>query len=80
VAFEIVGVGPAGTAVTRLGLSSAVEAHALLEGRLLVAVLPSRLTGSVTPVQFEIRVAGQAPRIVTSSFIGPASGARGVAP
>jgi len=80
VPFDIVGVRPAGTAVTRLGLSSAVEPHALLEGRLLLAVRPSQLTGAATPVQFEIRVAGQAPRVVTSSFIGPGSGPRGVAP
>jgi cytochrome c oxidase accessory protein FixG len=80
VPFDIVGVRPAGATVTRLGLSSTVEPHALLEGRLLLAVPPGRLTGPATPVQFEIRVAGHVPRVVTSSFIGPASAARGVAP
>ena len=80
VPFDIVGVKPADTRVTRLGLPSAVEPHALLEGRLLLAVPRSRLSGAATPVHFEIRVAGHAPRVVTSSFIGPAAAAPGVAP
>jgi cytochrome c oxidase accessory protein FixG len=72
VPFDIVATAPAGAAVTRLGLASEVGPHALLEGRLLLAVPPGGLSGAATPVRFDVRVRGGHVRHIESSFIGPA--------
>ena len=69
--FEIRAVSPAGATVTSLGLASEVQPHALLEGRLLLAVPPSLLTATATPVRFDLRVDGGAVQHIDSSFIGP---------
>jgi cytochrome c oxidase accessory protein FixG len=69
--FEIRAVSPPGATVTSLGLASEVQPHALLEGRLLLAVPPGLLTATATPVRFDLRVDGGAVQHVDSSFIGP---------
>jgi cytochrome c oxidase accessory protein FixG len=69
--FEIRAVAPAGATVTRLGLASEAQPHALLEGRLLVAVPSGTLTATATPVRFDVRVDGRDVRHIDSSFIGP---------
>ena len=72
VPFEITAVEPAGAQVTRLGLAPEVAPHALLEGRLLLALPADRLTGAATRVRFDVRVPGTGARLIDSSFIGPA--------
>ena len=67
--FEIRAVSPAGATVTSLGLASEVQPHALLEGRLLLAVPPGLLTSTATPVRFDLRVDGGAVQHIDSSFI-----------
>ena len=69
--FEIRAVSPAGATVTRLGLAPEVRPHALLEGRLLLALPAAALTATATPVRFDVRVDGRAVRHIDSSFIGP---------
>jgi cytochrome c oxidase accessory protein FixG len=69
--FEIRAVLPVGATVTRLGLPSDVQPHALLEGRLLLAVPAGSLTATATPVRFDLRVGGGDVRHIDSSFIGP---------
>jgi len=75
--FEIVAVAPAGTRVTPLGDLSAVEPHALLEGRLLLTMPAERTMGTGTPVGLDVRQEGRTVQHITSSFIGPARTASG---
>jgi cytochrome c oxidase accessory protein FixG len=74
-AYDIVVTGPAGATVTPLGIGAHVGAHDLVEGRLLVSIPRSALTGSGTPLSFEVRVDGQVVQRLPSSFVGPPNGA-----
>jgi cytochrome c oxidase accessory protein FixG len=73
--FEIRVVEPAGATVTPLGLDFEVGPHALLEGRMLVAVPRAALgTRQSVPVRLEVRAAGEVIQDLSSAFIGPPAG------
>ena len=63
---------PAGATVTLLGPLSDIAPHALQEGRMLVSVPAASLSGSITPIEFEVRAAGEPARRITSTIVGPA--------
>lgn len=78
VPFDIRVVEPAGATVTPLGLDFEVGPHALLEGRMLVAVPQTELRARQSvPVRLEVRVGGAVIQHVTSAFVAPPPGGRG---
>jgi hypothetical protein len=73
--FEIRVVEPAGATVTPLGLDFEVGPHALLEGRMLVAVPGTELgTRQSVPVRFEVRAGGTVIQELSSAFVAPPPG------
>lgn len=75
--FEVRVVNPAGATVTPLGLDFEVGPHALLEGRMLVAVPTSVLAGRQSvPVKLEVMAGGRVVQELDSAFVGPPAGAR----
>jgi cytochrome c oxidase accessory protein FixG len=69
-------VSPAGTTITPLGLSSRVDAHDLLEGRMLVT-LPAAAAAASPKLAFDVRADGRVIQRLESSFVGPPSGGVG---
>ncbi|MEO5819200.1 MAG: cytochrome c oxidase accessory protein CcoG [Vicinamibacteraceae bacterium] len=67
--FAIVATWPVGARVTALGPLAHVQAHGLLDTRLMVSVPASSLSGAASPLRFEVRVAGTAPQIIESSIV-----------
>ncbi len=74
--FEIRVGEPAGATVTPLGLAFEVGPHALLEGRMLLAVSRDVLTGPSVPVRLEVVVDGEVIQELSSAFVSPPAGAR----
>jgi cytochrome c oxidase accessory protein FixG len=73
--FEIRVTEPAGASVTPLGLDVEVGPHALLEGRLLVAVPRAELgTRQSVPVRLEVRAGGDVIQELSSAFVAPPPG------
>lgn len=78
VSFEIRVTEPAGATVTPLGLDFEVGPHALLEGRMLVAVPQTELGGRQSvPVRLEVRAGGELIQALTSAFVAPPGGGQG---
>src|SRR5690606_2889597 len=78
VQFEIRVTEPAGATVTPLGLDFEVGAHALLEGRMLVAVPQTELGGRQSvPVRLEVHAGGKLIQALTSAFVAPHGGGQG---
>ena len=78
VQFEIRVTEPAGATVTPLGLDFEVGAHALLEGRMLVAVPQTELGGRQSvPVRLEVHAGGKLIQALTSAFVAPPGGGQG---
>jgi cytochrome c oxidase accessory protein FixG len=76
--FEIRVVEPAGATVTPLGLDFEVGPHALLEGRMLVAVPQAELgERQSVPVRLEVSAGGEVIQELTSAFVAPPGGSRG---
>ena len=70
--FEIHALEPAGASVTPLGLTAEIGPHALLEGRVLVALPLASLEGHQSvPVRFEVRTGGTVIQTLSSAFVGP---------
>ncbi|HEX7088401.1 MAG TPA: cytochrome c oxidase accessory protein CcoG [Vicinamibacterales bacterium] len=69
--FDIEVVEPRGATVMPVGRLGEVGPHALFEGRLLVRVPASVLTGVSTPVRFAVTVEGSPAGEIESSFLGP---------
>ena len=74
--FAIDVVEPAGATLTTLGPMREVEPYALLEGRLLLRVPTTSLTGPSTPVRFAVRTSQGVVQTIDSAFLGPAGPAR----
>jgi cytochrome c oxidase accessory protein FixG len=75
--FEIRVVEPAGATVTPLGLGFEVGPHALLEGRMLVAVPQAELgSRQSVPVRLEVRAGGEVIQELSSAFVAPPGGGR----
>jgi hypothetical protein len=74
--FEVKVLEPAGATLTPLGLDLAVGPHALLEGRMLVAVPGAALAGRQSvPVRLEVRAGDEVIQELRSAFNGPPAGA-----
>lgn len=73
--FEVRVVEPAGATVTPLGLDFEIGPHALLEGRMLVAVPQSELgSRQSVPVRLEVRAGGEVIQNLSSAFVAPPGG------
>lgn len=72
-AFEIDVIEPRGATVTPLGSLGPVAPHSVLDGRFLLRVPRSGLTGPSTSVRVRIRSHGQAVQTIESAFLGPGS-------
>jgi cytochrome c oxidase accessory protein FixG len=62
-----------GAIISPLGPAGEVAPNELLESRLLVRVPRGSLTGTTTPLRFEVLADGQVVSTVASSFLGPGS-------
>jgi cytochrome c oxidase accessory protein FixG len=69
--LEYRAVEPAGAIVSMLGPLDRVPAHQIVESRLMLRVPKAGLSGTATPVRFEILEHGRVLDEVTSSFLGP---------
>jgi cytochrome c oxidase accessory protein FixG len=69
--LAIVVRSPLGAKVTLLGPIAHVGSHALQEGRVLVSVPETSLSGPVTPLRFEVRADDGPARSIESSLVGP---------
>jgi len=71
--FAIEVVKPTGASVTALGALNEVEPYGLLEGRLLLRVPRTALSGPSTAVTFTVRTADGIVQTIESAFLGPAA-------
>ena len=75
--FDLRVVEPAGATVTPLGLEFAVGPHAMLEGRMLVAVPQAELDGRQSvPLRLEVWAGGEVIQTLSSAFVGPPGAGR----
>jgi cytochrome c oxidase accessory protein FixG len=74
--YEVDVVSPAGAAITPLGLPARVDAHDLLEGRMLVT-LPASSAAANPKLALAVRAGGRVMQRLESSFVGPPSGGTG---
>ena len=65
---------PRGAVATALGALGPVEPHALRDGRFLISVPRTALTGASTPIRVRVTVPGHQALILESSFLGPPAG------
>ncbi len=70
-AFAIEVTRPAGASITALGAMGEVEPYGLLEGRLLLRLPRSSLSGPSTAVTFGVRTADGVVQTIESAFLGP---------
>lgn len=70
-ALTYTAVEPAGATVTALGDINRIEAHGVIESRLMVRVPRTALAGSSTPIRIEIRADGRLIDVVRSALLGP---------
>jgi polyferredoxin len=71
--FAIEVLEPAGATVTPLGSLTPVAPYSVLDGRFLLRIARSRLTGPSTHVRVRIRSHGQTVQSIESAFLGPGS-------
>jgi cytochrome c oxidase accessory protein FixG len=69
--LDIAVTAPEDATVTVLGPIARVAPHALHEGRVLVTVPRTHVTGPVMAIRFEVRADGGASRVIASTFVGP---------
>ena len=69
--LEYVAVAPAGASITALGNIEHIDAHGVIESRLLVRVPRTSLAGASTPVRIEVRADGVLVDVVNSALLGP---------
>src|SRR5690606_28334007 len=62
---------PEGATLNAVGPIRDIAPFALHEGRVLVSVPASQLSGAATPVRFDVFVDGHVERSIESSLIGP---------
>lgn len=74
--FTIEVRSPRGATLTPLGPLDHVDAYGQLDGRLMLRVPLSALTGPSTPVRFVIRTQDGAEQPIDSAFLGPAAASR----
>ena len=70
-ALEYVAVAPAGASITALGEIDHIDAHGVIESRLMVRVPVTSLAGASTPVRIEVRANGVLMDVVNSALLGP---------
>jgi hypothetical protein len=58
--------------VTALGEIAGIDAHGVIESRLMVQAPTASLAGASTPVRIEIRADGVVIAVVSSALLGPA--------
>jgi len=71
-ALDYRAVTPAGARLVPLGPIGRVDAHGLIESRLLVQLPREVLQGGATPLRLEVRADGVLLATIDSSFLGPA--------
>jgi cytochrome c oxidase accessory protein FixG len=71
-ALDYRAVAPAGARIVPLGPIGQVDAHGLVESRLLVQLPRQMLQAGATPLRFEVRADGALLATIDSSFLGPA--------
>jgi hypothetical protein len=71
-ALDYRAVTPAGARLVPLGPIGRVDAHGLIESRLLVQLPREVLQAGATPLRLEVRADGVLLATIDSSFLGPA--------
>jgi cytochrome c oxidase accessory protein FixG len=72
-ALDYRAVAPVGARIVPLGTIGRVDAHGLIESRLLVQLPRHVLQAGATPLRFEVRADGVLLAAIDSSFLGPAA-------
>ena len=74
ISLRIAVSGPRGATLTTLGRLDRIDAYGQIDGRVVVTVPASALSGPSTPVRFLVSTEQGPEQPIDSAFLGPAAG------